>query len=723
MSQPDMAENARLKEALDVIIGRLQVEADDRVSKRRNVELRWLEDTRQHQGIYQETILADLKNAKKSTLFINETRPKTNSCDARLSDMLFPTDDKNWGIKPTPVPELTNQAKESLTGAKELLDQATAFQGAGDVDQAKQLAGQAQQKYDEAAAAKEVLDEAKKRAKAMETEIEDQLVESSYAIHCRDVIRDACKLGTGILKGPVAAEDRSRRAWEKEEGGAYELTYVADNRAAAFWVDPWGFFPETGAKTIEESESTFERHLYTKKELRQLAKQPGFDKDAIRRVLSEKTPTDTPTYLSELRNITNENLVQDEGRYQAWEYRGPLGEDDLKDVCRCLGEEDVLKNYETDPLEQISVVIWFCEGEVFKFGIHHLDSGESIYSVFNLEKDESSIWGFGVPYILRNPQSALNGAWRMMMDNASLSSRPQIFMDQSVIEPADGEWALLSGKIWLRKADAPANKPGFSIENIDSHQGELQAIIAQTMEVIDSVTNISSIAEGEQGAHTTTTSGGMAMLMNAVNVVFRRMVKNFDDDLSVPTIRRFYDWNMQFSDKEEIKGDYRVDARGSSVLLVREIQSQNLMVLAQMTSHPVIGQLLKGAPIMRKLLQSMMIPADEVVPTDDELKARAEAEANKEPKQTPEMEMKVLEAKSKMDIAMIGQQTALMVLADKLNMTLKELQNKLQLKQMDTDTKVRTKQVEADSKERIFSAEAAMTERLGGETKGGGGYL
>ena len=128
-TQQDPAENSRLREALAVIIGRLQIEADDRVAMRRNVELRWLEDTRQHQGNYQEKITKDLQNDKKSTLFINETRPKTNSCDARLSDMLFPTDDKNWGVGPTPVPELTNQAKESLEGAKELLDQATAFQG------------------------------------------------------------------------------------------------------------------------------------------------------------------------------------------------------------------------------------------------------------------------------------------------------------------------------------------------------------------------------------------------------------------------------------------------------------------------------------------------------------------------------------------------------------------------------------------------------------------
>ena len=40
------------------------------------------------------------------------------------------------------------------------------------------------------------------------------------------------------------------------------------------------------------------------------------------------------------------------------------------------------------------------------------------------------------------------------------------------------------------------------------------------------------------------TAMGMAMLMNAVNVVFRRVVKNFDDDMTMPNISRLYDWNM-----------------------------------------------------------------------------------------------------------------------------------------------------------------------------------
>ncbi len=58
-------------------------------------------------GRYDATTEATLNEGKKSRLYVNMTRPKTHAWEAKLSDMLFPTDGTpNWGIRPTPVPEL-----------------------------------------------------------------------------------------------------------------------------------------------------------------------------------------------------------------------------------------------------------------------------------------------------------------------------------------------------------------------------------------------------------------------------------------------------------------------------------------------------------------------------------------------------------------------------------------------------------------------------------------
>jgi hypothetical protein len=134
--------------------------------------------------------------------------------------------------------------------------------------------------------------------------------------------------------------------------------------------------------------------------------------------------------------------------------------------------------------------------------------------------------------------------------------------------------------VWLRTSTAYAsaqNKP-FDVFDVPNNQAEFAGIIQLAKEFADEESAMPEIAQGEQGP-ATKTMGGMSMLFNSANVVFRRVVKSWDDDLTKPTLRRHFDWNMQFNPDDSIKGDMQIDARGTSVLLVREIQSQNLMAM------------------------------------------------------------------------------------------------------------------------------------------------
>lgn len=720
----DERTGAALRERLTAIVGSLEAEAEKRIGHRDLVEKRWLEDIRQYHGVYEDKVLKNIKEAGGSELFITATRAKTNALEARLTDMLFPTDDKNWGIGPTPVPELASEAKEAVRQAQEAVDEANALEDQGKPEQARQVAEGAAPFAEKAKKLKAEMDEAKRRASGMEDEIEDQLREAKYQAESRDAIRDACRIGSGIMKGPMVAT-RMRQRWKKSDKGenVYELTPTTDPRPTYYHVDSWSFFPDMDARSMEDCESTFERHLMNKKELKKLARQPGFEKDAIRRLLKQDPRQTTPQFVADLRSITGAFHDSGSDRYHVWEYHGPLSTEEIRDIALALQDpekaQDIPEETEIDPLTDMQVIIWFCDGELLKFGIHPLDSGETLYSVFCIEKDEASIFGFGLPHIIRDSQKALNGAWRMMMDNSGLTAGPQIEINQNVVEPADGDWRLAPRKTWLRKSDAPGGEDAFRIHNIDSHQAEMANVIMLAKENIDEESMMPMLAQGEQGAHPEQTVGGMAILMNSANVVFRRIVKNYDDDMTTPNIRRLYDWNMQHSKKAHIKGDYDVDARGTSVLLVREIQAQNLMVLLfQGTTHPVVGPLTKVPELYRKLVQSMMIPADDVVKTEDELQAEA---ANTPPdpdiellKLENQMNIAQMEADNRLQVATVQRDTVMMQLAAQHNMTLEELRNKLQIKQMETA-----------SKERIFASEVAVEQRLAreGNATGSGGYV
>ena len=672
--ESDETSRVRLEEKMNVIVGSLDTLAQEQVRKKTNIENRWLLDLTQFHGKYDADMQSKLKDAGKSSIFVNYTRNKTNSWEARLSDMLFPTDDKNWGIKPTPIPEL-----------------AMAMKGGNQ----------------EAAA---ILAEAETRSKGMELEITDQLVESNYNVKARDAIHDGVVLGTGVMKGPTTST-KMRQVWAIGESGEQELTDVPDAKPDWSRVDPWNYFPDMNARRQDECEFEFERHLKNKKQMRQLAKQPGFDKDAIREVLQEEAKDSMPDYIQSVKSIVDDGQSI-EPKYHVWEYHGAIDGGDLKNMCECLGKEEYLEDFDgDDPLKEIRVIIWFCNNKILKFGMHPLDSGDSLYSVFNLQKDESSVFGFGVPYMMRDSQKSLNGAWRMIMDNSALSTGPQIVVNKDIIEPSDNSWNLTPRKIWFaRLKNGQGMDHAFKSYTIEGHQNELIQVINLAKQFADDETNLPLVAQGESGGHQTQTSGGMSMLMNSVNVVFRRVVKNFDDDMTTKNIRRQYDFNMQFSDKEHIKGDYEVDARGSSVLLVREVQTQNLLVIAErFTNHPVLGPLTKTASVYRQLAQSQMLAADSVVKTDEEIAADAEKAAQQPPPPDPEamklemqMQLAQMDGQLKLQIEEMKRETIMMEIAEKNGIKYEELQSKYAIAKGATD-----------SKERMVAAEIGVKKQMG----------
>ncbi len=263
-----------------------------------------------------------------------------------------------------------------------------------------------------------------------------------------------------------------------------------------------------------------------------------------------------------------------------------------------------------DELEETRLEIWFCQGKVLKIGLSSLETNDSLYSVYNFEKDDTCIFGRGVPRLARDSQSAVNAAWRMTLNNAGVSAGPQIVVDKETVEPQNGSYSFTPFKVWLKTGTvAPGNKP-FEIFDIPNRSGDLMAIIDIAMKFIDDETNMPLIAQGDQSSEMTQTATGMSMLMNASNVVFRNAVKNWDDDLTTPTIQRAYDWNMQFSPNGDIKGDMNIEARGSSVLLVREMQAQNLMALAMnFADHPIFGGMTKHVELYREIYKVHMLKA------------------------------------------------------------------------------------------------------------------
>lgn len=686
---------------------RLSGMADVEVAAKQQVENRWLVDLAQFHGKYDDLTFKKIREAGGSELFANQTRPKTTAWAARFGDMLFPTDDKNWGITPTPIPTMAggDAAQRAQAAAKN----ATMANAQGDkAAEAQHIQSGFQAANDSAQQAAES-DAAKAKCEQMEKLMDDQLTESNYNIVSRESILDACKLGTGIIKGPVLGT-KTRRSWRQMAKNIFGLKDAEDPRPSYDRVDPWSFFPDSSVASILDAEYTFERHLPNKRELRKWKKRPGFIAANIDKLLLTEPGANIPTYVNLLRVITGIDNIAGDKNYLVWEYHGAVTKEEMLAICEGQNDQQMMQIVNGWPEDEMQVILWFSSDAILlRYGLHPLESGDTLYSLFNFDKDETSVWGYGVPFLMRDPQAAFSAAWRMMMDNGALSSGPQIIVNKANIEPENGDWKLVPRKVWLRKQDSMSNmQPDFQVEEITCNQSDLINILTTAKTFIDDETLLPPIAYGESGSHITKTAQGISMLMNAVNVIFRFVVKNWDDQITVPNIQRLYDWNMQFYPSEDVKGDFDVQARGSSVLLVREIQSQNLMTLAaNYATHPIFGPMIKVVPLFRKLVASFLITPDEVVKDDDTYKKDVMAAA-KAAQNAPNPE---LDAKVK-----------LLQMSHQFKMQELEAQARMLLAQTAAEGNIKIDVVRAQlqSKERLFAGEAAMTPA---DTHGGGGDL
>lgn len=668
-----------IAERLHVFASRLSKLCHEQVAKRSQIEQRWLEDLRQYHGEYSADEASRLARAKGSEVYVNITRNKTNAAEARLQDMLFPTDDRNFAIQPTPVPELDALAERSP-----------------------------QSPDDPAIYAREQVALAKKSAELMQEEIDDQLVESRYQIKARDVIHDACQLGTSVIKGPIII-GRTKKRWDVMPDGMSVLQVVEALEPTVERIDPWDFFPDMSARTIEEAEFVFERRRMSKKQLREMAKLPGVLVSQVRELVkaSAKSTHIARDFIDDIRNITGINTVGEGNKYEIWEYHGPISKSELVDALYM--QEGGIDETDVDELDdEVDAVVFFSGEKVIKVAVNPMETNDRPFAVFNWEKDESSIFGFGVPYLMRNPQRVINASWRMMMDNAGLAVADQLVVNKELLSPADGSWEMTPKKVWYLRDKTRSVGEAFASFSTPSHQVDLANIFSMARQLADEETNLPLIAQGEMAPHVTKTSSGMAMLMNSSNIVLRKAVKNWDDDVTRPLITRFYDWNMQFSDNPAVKGDFAIEARGSSALLVREKQQENLMIYANISAqNPELFKRRDWAGLDQEIAKSLEVPYELITKPQAEIAEMEEQEMAMAEAPNPEMEVAQFEMQMKQAQFQLEQQ--------KLQVEAQIKANQFQLKEMEMQMDQQMKQAEMAQEERIkvaeIAAKAEMTER------------
>lgn len=534
---------------------------------------------------------------------------------------------------------------------------------------------------------------AAERCKAMELEIKDQLIESDYHERARTCIHDSVVIGTGIIKGPVVKGHMNRVYKQLQGQEGFQILMERKFQPAVEVVRPWDFFPDMSASSVKDAEYVFERRYMSRKQMRQLVQREGFMPEQVVKALN-MTPRETQhvsSYMNDIRQLAGLNEDLNDTRYEMWEYHGPIPHQVLIDAGMADPEE------EENPLAEVSGVVHYCAGVVLSVKLNLIDADADLpYHVFNWVQDDSCIFGFGLPRITRNEQSIINTTWRMILDNGAITAGPQIGVKRRHVDPVNGGWELAAFGVWDVKDSAGSIEDAISAIEFNSHIQELIAIYQTARVQFDEVCGVPMLQQGEQG-QTTQTLGGMSILMNAANTVRRNQVKAWDDDVTKPLIRGFYDFNMIFHPNDEIKGDYQVQARGTGALLVREQVSNGILNLINFASpNPMFQHILapKARDLLEKWAEGQSLAG--VIPSQDELDAHMQqmAEQEGEGEQDPQLMVEQMRAQLQQAKLQHEGQLAQMKMQAEAQIKSADLQVKQMALQVEQEKSVRQERIE-----------------------------
>ena len=621
------ADQKRLRDSLLLSSDLLGERSAAITDKRKEVEGRLIDAACSYKGVDNsasyETLEQQYSNKKVgSRVYHNITRQITNDGASQLGDLLFPSDDRNYGLNPVALAEppmaLANEPSVDSGGNALVDSEGTALTNR-----------QAHTKRMEKAAAK---------TKRMFTKLDASLIAAKYPKKARKCIFDSAMYGTGILKGPIP--NKAASTWAKKKKGGYGLKASDELRPDVKTVSPLDFFPDMSASCPEEWGYTWERSYILPGKLQSLSKERNFDQVAVRNLMlrgpNGSMSTDDQARDSIQEQSYGNNLSK--SRFELWERHGEISREKL-----------VAAGVANLPVQRwIRCIVYMVEEQVLKVVVSPYESLDAIYSIFNWDEDPLSIFGYGIPYLMNHPQHVYNTAWQMCLDNAGVSTLPQIIVDKRVIKPADGtdDYSIYAGKVWERTGEVYSKEGSdvpFELHHIQQDIQQLFALMDRAENDSYELTGVTRVEKTQQvNDNAPVTLGATQIMQNNSSVSRRSQARRYDDQITATLIQRFYDFFMQFEEDEDLKGMMEVEPRGSTILLSKELQANNLLQFYQLTSGGA-AEGVKGMPLLRAISASMQHPEGQFLMTDEELQAEADAQAQQGAPQDPA----VIEAETK----------------------------------------------------------------------------
>lgn len=154
-----------------------------------------------------------------------------------------------------------------------------------------------------------------------------------------------------------------------------------------------------------------------------------------------------------------------------------------------------------------------------------------------------------------------------------------------------------------------------------------------------------AIAAGLASPQNVESATGQLVMAHQSTTILDFLAEEWDDQVTEKLIRRFYAWNMQYNEKEDIKGDYIIDVKSSSEYKNKQMHIRDLERLQMETAqNPAMAMWINQDALARARLHLMQIPDATIIRTPEQYAQHLEQQRQQPDYQMIELEIKMADA-------------------------------------------------------------------------------
>ena len=581
---------------------------------------RLLASLRSFNGQYDATRLMEIRKFGGSDIYARISSQKCRAASSLLRD-IYLSQDRPWAVRPPADPDIPPEIIQSINA---LIQQ----EGV----QVQQTLGKPAQPSDMQKRKTALLDSAEDAAKKKaadqardsEDKLEDMLRAGGFYHSLAEFLVDLPVFPFAVIKGPVVKVIPTV-TWPPG-GGQPTVTMkptLTWNRVSPF--DIW-FTP--GVSDIENAE-VIEKLRVTRGELNDLLDLPGYNQDEIRAVLDEYGRGG----LYDAWDTTDsERAVLESRENPAWnrsamitmmEYNGNVQGRLLQDYG--LAVPDELRDY--------GVQVWCIGSHVIKAHLSPSPRQRHPYFITSFEKVPGTPVGNSLIDLLADIQDAANATLRALINNLSISSGPQVVVNDDRLTPDETGADLYPWKRWHVRSDPGSNntQPPITFFMPTSNSQALMQAYNDFVSIADDVSAIPKYmgGSGGGGGGAGRTASGMAMLMGNASKILQTVSANIDRDVIEPALLQLSDLVLLTDTSGILTGEESISVLGVNVAIQRETIRQRQIEYLQATMNPtdmkIMGISGRGK-VLRAVSQTIGLNGEEVVPADDQLEKMQQAQ-------------------------------------------------------------------------------------------------